>query len=107
MGVHHSSTREMKRLRKAFRDQCANVDALRWLCIQPIDYDVTQYAEGAFELDHFVPVSINKDLETDPDNFGCRIVAVISNGVMRILVLGLGIYHSAGSDDCFVSKLTK
>lgn len=66
------STREFKRLRAAFKDECAQADAPCWMCGLPIDYTAAHDAysnDDRFELDHYYPVSTRPELQADRANF--------------------------------------
>lgn len=73
-----SNTRRMNRLRQEFfaegkrldADPSTRAEALCWLCLQRIDYDLEPGSEdAAHELDHMVPVSVDPSLQEDPTNF--------------------------------------
>lgn len=59
-----------RKVRKRFRAACAKANAECHLCGQNIDYSLPDGRDpGAFECDHFYPVSKRPDLAYDATNF--------------------------------------
>jgi hypothetical protein len=58
-----------KLLRANFRAQCVAARAVCWLCRGGIDYSLKHGDAMAWELDHFVPVSVDESLALTPSNF--------------------------------------
>lgn len=70
MSVHHKTTRNMQKLKTAFKAECAEADASCWLCGQPIEYEPLDNTDPSrFELDHYYPVSTHPQHAEDPANF--------------------------------------
>lgn len=56
-------------LRQVFRNQCQAVRAVCHICEGAIDYLLPYGHPMAFELDHYVPVSVDESLALNPTNF--------------------------------------
>ncbi|SCX05913.1 hypothetical protein, partial [Mycolicibacterium fluoranthenivorans] len=70
------STRRYRKLRAAFRHECATEDQPGgttgrpcWLCGKPIDYSLPDDHPDGFNLDHAYTVADRPDLAEDPANF--------------------------------------
>lgn len=65
-------TRNWRKVREAFRTQCATTNEPCWLCGQPIDYGIDHgednYHPDAFEPDHFHTRKHRPELAEDPAN---------------------------------------
>lgn len=93
-GNARKQTRAGKASRKAFRDQCEATNATCWICRLEIDYTAAYddwTNDDRFQVDHFVPVTVDATLQDDPDNYrashaGCNNAR--SNG-SPILDLGI------------------
>ncbi|MFC5930917.1 hypothetical protein [Cryobacterium melibiosiphilum] len=75
MSQHHKSTRNMRELKRVYREECENevqadgsIGARCWLCGQPVNYD-EHGREDSFELDHYYPASTHPEHYEDPSNF--------------------------------------
>jgi 5-methylcytosine-specific restriction endonuclease McrA len=75
MSKHHPSTRNMRTVKAAFREECeteqqadGKVGRPCWLCGQVITY-ADRGTEDSFELDHYYPASTHPEHYEDPANF--------------------------------------
>lgn len=62
------TTRSWRKLRKQFRERCANARAVCWLCGQAIDYSLPFGHPEAWEPDHYHPVATHPELAEDIAN---------------------------------------
>lgn len=72
MSQHHPSTRNMAKVKAAFKEQSAEQDARCWMCGMPIDYTAPWddwKNDSRFELDHYYPASTHPEHYEDPANF--------------------------------------
>lgn len=63
------SHRRYRKLKKLFREQCARLLRVCWLCGQPIDYSLPKDHPDAFSLDHRFGWAEFPHLRYDPGNF--------------------------------------
>lgn len=93
------SGRPWKRLRKAFRDQCAKTNAPCWICNGahgPIRYDLSDRSKWGFNADHYIPwskLAENDPLRSDirnlrPAHFHCNVVRNDGRGDVESRILG-------------------
>jgi hypothetical protein len=71
-GNLRKQTRAGKASRQRFRDECAAADAVCWLCGMAIDYAAPYndwHNDERFQVDHFVPVTVDAALQDDPSNY--------------------------------------
>ncbi|PPF39810.1 hypothetical protein [Pseudoclavibacter sp. AY1H1] len=79
MGKKHTSTRQGRKNKIGFREECAahiNEDGTKgapcWIYTMAIDYDASWddfKNDSRFQRDHFYPVSTHPHLEEDPTNW--------------------------------------
>lgn len=61
--------RRSQQVTAAFKAECEAVNAVCWLCHQPIDYQARSGTMNAFELDHYHPRSDYPELAWEESNF--------------------------------------
>jgi 5-methylcytosine-specific restriction endonuclease McrA len=70
--VARTNSRNMHKLRDAFKAESRADNAVCWLCKLPIDYAAAWDDwdnDDRFQLDHLHPVSTHPELQEDPDGF--------------------------------------